>query len=70
MISYSFFLENTYWGPLCVRQLEDKVRSIPSGSHGWEERERNNKRSVPNTPSTGPLVSTEGATDSACQERW
>ena len=40
MISYSFFLENTYWGPLCVRQLEDKVRSIPSGSHGWEEREK------------------------------
>ena len=71
MISYSLFLENVYWGPLCVRQLEDKVHYVPSGSHGWEERERNNKRSVPNRPSTGPLVSTEEeATDSACQERW
>ena len=30
MISYSLFLENVYWGPLCVRQLEDKVHYVPS----------------------------------------
>ena len=69
MISYSFFLENIYWGPLCFRQLEDKVLSIPSGSHGWEETDRSNKRSVPNRPSTGLLVSTEeGVTDCLSRE--
>lgn len=70
MISYSFFLENIYWGPLCFRQLENKILPIPLGSRCWEETDRSNKRSVPNRPSTGLLVSTEeGLTDPACQEK-